>query len=185
MANRKANGNKKAEERKRLFVLAYLKDFNATNAAISAGFSKRSAYSQGSRMLNNVEIQQQIKSVTNKMCEKKELKAENVIDELKNIAFFDLKKAVTWSENGVRLENSEDLAETVTRAISEVSESKNKDGSNFRLKAHDKLKALELLGRYLGIWQDKVEVTTVEPIIITRPSDGSVIELGQKKKGES
>ena len=44
-------------EKQRRFVEAYAKDPNATSAAVTAGYTARSAYSAGSRMLKNAEIQ--------------------------------------------------------------------------------------------------------------------------------
>lgn len=43
-------------DKRRAFVTEYPKDFNATQAAIRAGFSKKTAYAQGQRLLKNVEV---------------------------------------------------------------------------------------------------------------------------------
>lgn len=45
-------------EKQQLFVIEYLKDHNATRAALRSGYSKKSAYSQGQRLLKNVVIQE-------------------------------------------------------------------------------------------------------------------------------
>lgn len=59
---RKSTGKKKptANERQELFVKHYLATLNATEAAIKAGYSEKTAASQGSRLLNNVKVQEKI-----------------------------------------------------------------------------------------------------------------------------
>lgn len=49
-------------EMQRLFCFYYVKSFNATQAAIDAGYSEKTAYSQGQRLLKNVEVQKQIQA---------------------------------------------------------------------------------------------------------------------------
>jgi phage terminase small subunit len=95
---------------------------------------------------------------------------DNLIDELRMIAFSDLRKAVKWGSvmvpgvmndegendgpmmvHDVYLTASTDLDGDTARAIGEVR--KTKDGLS--IKMHDKLGAIEKLGRYLGAWKDK------------------------------
>ncbi len=53
---------KNAQAQRRIFVAEYLKDRNATQAAIRAGYSKRSAHTTGERLLKNAEVQQMLRS---------------------------------------------------------------------------------------------------------------------------
>jgi phage terminase small subunit len=48
---------KQKDDRQRRFIREYLKSYNATQAAKMAGYSEKTAYSQGVRLLKNVEIQ--------------------------------------------------------------------------------------------------------------------------------
>ena len=50
-------------DKQELFCQEYLKEMNATQAAIKAGYSEKTAYSQGQRLLKNVEIKSRIKSI--------------------------------------------------------------------------------------------------------------------------
>lgn len=61
------------------FVREYLVDLNATQAAIRAGYSKRTAYSQGQRLLKNVEIQKAIQAAISKRAEHTDITAEKVL----------------------------------------------------------------------------------------------------------
>jgi phage terminase small subunit len=65
--------------RQAAFVREYLVDFNATQAAIRAGYAKKTAYSQGPRLLENVGIKRAIEKAQAKTAEKVELKAEDVV----------------------------------------------------------------------------------------------------------
>ncbi|WP_271002165.1 terminase small subunit [Listeria seeligeri] len=63
--------SEKTIEKYQIFVLAYVNTFNATQAAISAGYSKKTAYSQGNRLLKNDEVKslldEQIKKLRERM----------------------------------------------------------------------------------------------------------------------
>ena len=171
---------KKTEEREKRFVLAYLKDLNATKAAIAAGYSESTARAAGARLLTKDNILKAIEAGANRICEKHEVKAEDVIRELKNIAFLDLREAVEWGANGVNLKEAQDLKEEVARAISEVGETRNQHGTACKIKTHDKMKALEMLGRHLGMWKDVEVNVTLKPVVIQR-KDGTTLELGMAK----
>lgn len=180
MAESKTEGLKTEERRKR-FVSAYLKDFNATRAAIEAGYSENSAEMAGSRMMRNDKVQEAIKAASEKLCKKAEIKVEELVFELKNIALNDMRDVVEWGPGGVVLKRSSDLTPDVARTVSEVSESKNKEGSTYKIKTHDKLKAIEMIGRHLGMWKDQVDVNVNYKPIVIQKLDGSTIELSRAK----
>lgn len=70
-----------------LFVTEYLRNFNATEAATAAGYSEKTAYSQGSRLLKEPEIQAMVRERLRERIEKIDLTAGVVLDKLKGIAF--------------------------------------------------------------------------------------------------
>lgn len=72
--------------KQRLFVNEYLVDRNATQAAVRAGYSKRTANEQGSRLLANVSVSQAIEAATVKQVERLEVTADAVVAELWRIA---------------------------------------------------------------------------------------------------
>src|ERR1017187_4042453 len=79
-------------EKQQIFVREYLLDRNATRAAIAAGYSQKTAYSAGPRLLKNVEIQAEIAKRTEKVLAKLEITAERVLHGLAELAFFDPRK---------------------------------------------------------------------------------------------
>jgi phage terminase small subunit len=75
------------------FVEEYLANgLNATKAAISAGYSKKTAASIGEENLRKPEISAAIKATTNKIMERLEVTAELVVQEIAKLAFFDPRK---------------------------------------------------------------------------------------------
>ena len=69
----------KLTDRQKEFVRQYLVDLNATKAAIRAGYSERTAYSVGQRLLKNVEIQRAMAAAQAKRARRVEIKAEDVL----------------------------------------------------------------------------------------------------------
>lgn len=61
------------------FVAEYLVDLNATQAAIRAGYSQKTAYSQGQRLLKNVEVAKAVSQHAANTSEKLDLSAERVL----------------------------------------------------------------------------------------------------------
>jgi len=72
--------------RQDIFVSEYLKSGNATEAAINAGYSKKTAYSIGQRLLKNVEINQKIMKHREKISQQAELKVCDIVLEIRDLA---------------------------------------------------------------------------------------------------
>lgn len=144
-----------------LFSYEYIVDFNATKAAIRAGYSKKTAASQGERLLRNVEIQSRIREHIEERQKTTGITADKVVNELARIAFFDV--GVLYNEDGTLKEIAQ-LDSEVTRAIHSTKQRIEKQGQDKEdwaeikeIRTHDKLKALELLGKHLAMFTDKHE----------------------------
>jgi phage terminase small subunit len=142
------------------FVEDYLVDLNATQAAIRAGYSARTAYSIGHENLNKPEIQAAIQAARQRLAESAAVQAEDVVRELKKVGFADIRIFVEWGPDGLRLKPSDEIRNGLGACISEISQ--GKDG--IRLKLHPKLKALELLGHYLGIFDGTAEDASADKL---------------------
>lgn len=79
-------------DKQQRFAAEYLKDCNATQAAIRAGYSEKTAYSQGQRLLKHVEIQQLVQQRAAKVIERAEFNAEQVVRQLERMVTFDPRK---------------------------------------------------------------------------------------------
>lgn len=145
-------------EKQATFVREYLIDLNATQAAIRAGFSKKSAARYAVELLNKTHIAEAIKRAMQERNQRVEISQDRILEELSRIAFGDLRDAVTWGPAGVNLKESADLTDEQAAAIAEVGETVTKDGGSTRIKRHDKVKALELLMRHKGMLNDKLNI---------------------------
>ena len=81
-----------------------------------------------------------------------------MVKELARVAFSDPRKIFQWGPYGVTLLQSSDLTDDEAAAVGEVSQTTSENGGSIKAKLHDKLKALELLGKHLGMFTDKVQM---------------------------
>jgi phage terminase small subunit len=142
-------------EKQQAFVEAYMIELNATKAAIQAGYSPKSAHAQGCGLLKNPKVQAAIQQLKDERAERTGVDADRVIKELERIGLSNITDAVTWSGNQITLVDSDQLDEDVTAAIKEVSETRSRQGVTTTIKTHDKIRALTLLCRHLGIAVEK------------------------------
>lgn len=136
------------------FVEEYLIDLNATQAAIRAGYSARTAGSQGQRLLKNVEIQNAIAERQKILSDKTSITAQKVLNEYAKIAFSDIKEVLSWDEEGrVSVYQSEDIDTSFVQSIQQTTtESDFATVYKLNVKLYDKLKALDALSKHLGLF---------------------------------
>ena len=140
------------------FVDEYLIDLNATQAAKRAGYSERTANEQGARLLAKVSIQNEVEKRMSDREQRTEITQDRVLQELAKIAFGDPRRVMTWGADGVTLKESSELSDDDAALVASVSETETQHGGSLKLKTNDKLKALELVGKHLGMFKDVVEV---------------------------
>lgn len=131
------------------FVDEYLIDLNATQAAIRAGYSEKTAFSIGTENLRKPLIQKAIQQRKQAREQRTEITQDRVIQELAAIGFAratDYAKIVPGC--GVDFVSTEELTESQKAAVVSIKETQN--GTEIRLA--DKLKALELIGKHLGMF---------------------------------
>lgn len=140
----------KLTPKQRRFIDEYLIDLNATQAAIRAGYSEKTAYSIGLQTLKKLEIQAEIQKRRNRLQNKLEITQERVLQELAAIAFANGADYAKVVNSGllptVEMIPTDELPPEKLPAIAGIKA--NQYGVEVKL--HDKVKALELLGKYLG-----------------------------------
>ena len=135
------------------FVEEYLVDLNATQAAIRAGYSARSAKSQGPSTLKVPVVAQAIARAQAARAERTRVTADRVVKELAKVAFGDPRRLLTWGPKGIELRDSQALTEAEAALVSEISENKTASGGGTRrVKLHCKMAALTALGRHFGVF---------------------------------
>ena len=140
------------------FVAAYLVDLNATQAAIRAGYSVRTAQQTGSENLLKPVIQVAIQEAMAFRSERTKVTADQVVSELALIAFADMATYADWGPDGVKLKQSSELSKSAAAAVAEVSERRTESTCAVRFKLHDKLGALNSLAKHLGMFIERKEI---------------------------
>jgi phage terminase small subunit len=151
------------------FVDEYLVDLNATQAAIRAGYSARSAKVTASRLLTDANVAAAIQAARNRTANKLEITRERVLQEYARIAFADIRKLFTWDEERACYVPSRDLTDDEAAAISEIQaettrtwigtgdDAEPADTIKLKLKTYDKKGALDSIAKYLGMFVDRHE----------------------------
>ena len=140
----------KLNDRQKRFADEYLIDCNATQAAIRAGYSEKTARSLGQRLLTNVDIADYIDKRNKARVERTQITQDFVLTELMKIATSDgTDFATVGNRNRVTLTPTDDLPPEKRAAVASV---KKGAKGEIEVNTYDKLKALELLGRHLGLF---------------------------------
>ena len=125
-------------DKQQAFIREYLIDFNITQAAIRAGYSPKTAYSIGQKLLKNVEVKRAISMAKHERQERTELSADYVLKNLQEITERCMQKAPV-----------------IVKGVQAVDESGN---NLWTFDAKNAIKALELIGKHLGLFTDKHEL---------------------------
>jgi phage terminase small subunit len=145
-------------ERYAAFVEAYVTNGgNATQAAITAGYSPKSAYAQGSRLLNHVQVQAALESRQKELREKHQLTTDRVLKELARLAYFDIRKL--YDEKG-ELKAVHQLDDDTAAAIASMD---LEGGKIVKVRGADKNSAIEKAARILGLFKPDVPLIPPAP----------------------
>lgn len=192
------------------FCEEYIIDFNATQAAIRAGYTANSATVHASRMLSKANIQEKIRVLQEDRSKRTAVTADMVLKELASVGFAritdflkvtegcidDPKEEPYEQDDGdddadglpvvtekscfrmVEIFETEKMPQNAIPAIASIKQGQK----GIELKLHDKVKALELIGRHLGMFPTNVDLTTKGESInpktpVVKLPDGSILEI--------
>lgn len=133
------------------FVEEYFKDFNATQAAIRAGYSVRNADKIGSELLGKTGVSCAIQEHMAAVSVRTGINAERILREYARLAFTDIRDIVTFGPKGVQVKDSGTLSADDAAAISEISEVTFKGKKTITVKLYPKQAALDMLAKRLGL----------------------------------
>lgn len=143
-------------EKQKRFCEEYLVDYNATQAAIRAQYSKKTAGSQGHDLLKKPEIQAYLKSKQSRILNKLEISQERTMQEIGRIAFGD--RRGLYNEDGSLKKLSEMSADDAALISSLETEELTLEevviGNTKKVKTWDKVRALEMLAKHFKIFSD-------------------------------
>ena len=162
MANGKPNNQKLTEQQKRFVEELIKNNHNARQAAISAGYSERTADAQASRLLKNVKVLEYRDELLNNIQKPTIATIEEILEYYTRVMRRQEKESVvvTVKEkvSGMVLnpETGKRERKTVEKETAKVIE--------IPTKVSDANKAAEMLGKNYGIWTDKVNVDGTQAI---------------------
>lgn len=156
------------------FIQEFTIDHNATQAAIRAGYSPKTAGAIGAENLRKPQIDAEIKRLESETVQKLEITRDRIVQELAEIAFAKATDYVSVETEPapqmiihpltgepvtipgvycqtVRITDTDQLPENKKTAIASIKQGVN----GIELKTHDKVRALEMLGKMLGVFDSR------------------------------
>lgn len=169
--------NSSLTDKQKAFCEEYIIDNNASRAAIAAGYSENTARQIAAENLTKPYIMEEIQRLQDARSKRTEITADRVLKELAIIGYSNItdylrvveknvvvgyeenedgsQKPVMRKQKIVEIKETDDMDPRAIRAISEIKQTK----TGISLKLYDKPKALQDIGRHLGMWNDKLEIT--------------------------
>lgn len=155
--------NELTDKQKR-FVEEYLVDLNATQAAIRAGYSEKTAQEQGYQLLQKTSVSDAIAAAKAERSERTQITADRVLQELARIGFSDLRNVLTpgghlidpqeWDDDTAAAISSLEVVKT-NRSDADKTEEDRPIEYTHKIKTWDKVSALEKMGKHLGMFVDR------------------------------
>lgn len=152
--------------KKELFCSEYLIDLNGTQAALRAGYAKKGAAQQASRLLRDVKVQAKIQELMKARAEQVEVTAEMVLAELKKIGFSNMAHYINVDKNGdafvdlsgIDADRAAAITEVIVEDLSEDMQVRTGRLTKTRIKLADKRAALVDMGKHLGMWNQPIKI---------------------------
>lgn len=146
---------KKLTVKEQAFIKLYPIEMCPAKAARRAGYNPKSARRMAVQLMEKPEIRDAIRETMEKRARKYNAEAEQVIRDLADIAFLDKTQVFSIQNGNLIVTDTALLPERVRRCISRVSQTQH----GLRIEFDDRVKALELLGRHFGQFQDNLNVS--------------------------
>lgn len=160
--------SKQLNARQELFVQEYLKDYNATQAAIRAGYSEDTAGQIGCRLLKEVHISLRIEEATHEKLNRVKIEQDDVLRELLIVMKSDVDNYVIDGNN--RLVPKDGISPQSTKAISSVRHKRTRGQNGFEseeieYKLWDKTRAIEMGMKHLGLMFDRLKIEDADDVL--------------------
>ena len=179
------------------FSQEYIINSNGTRAAKEAGYSKKTARSKANQLLTIVDIKGRIKHLQKELSERAGVKAEQVISELVKVGFSNIQDFVRIDDEGnIYFKSFDTISRDKLAAVESIKTTRKtiigKDDENdieimtTQFKLHSKISALEKIGRNIGMFVNKHELSfNKETMELLGMIDGSTKgQLPDAEEGE-
>jgi len=145
------------------FVEEYLVDLNATQAAMRAGYSAKSANKISGELLGKTGIQDAIKAGLREKRKRSRLTADRVLREIANLAYSDIGDILDFTGDQIRMKAARDIPAHARRCIKSFKAKRHFEGSGdnarevevIEFQLWDKTSSLEKLAQHLNLYRDK------------------------------
>ena len=161
----------KLTEKQKRFVEEYLIDLNATQAAIRAGYKVDNARQTATENLAKPYIVEAVEKALAERSRRTGINQDRVIQELAKIAFVNITDVVNSDCEILPDADEADLAAIEAVKVKTIPTKSGEVGIEREVKLSSKLKALEMLGKHLGMWNDKLDVNVNIPVVISGEDD--------------
>ncbi len=145
-----------------LFVLEYLIDMNASQAAIRAGYSEKTAGNIGHELLKKPEIHAALLKAMENRAERTGITADRILNELALIGFSNIQNYNVDDRGQVDL-NADTAKPEDIRAVASVKRRRSSgewgESVEVEYSFWNKLQALTMMGKHVGLFNEKVDVT--------------------------
>ncbi len=176
------------------FCQGYIINLNITKAAEYAKYSEKTAAQQGSRLFKDVKIQARIAELQEKRAKRTEITQDRVLKELAMIGFSDLANYININGDtgAIAAKTFDEMPEGESRVIKAIKENRaikeSADGEQttvydkIEFVLHDKMRALELIGRHLKMFVDKLEHSGAIGLKLTAEDIFEALKAAEKRK---
>lgn len=145
-------------EKQKRFADEYLIDLNATQAAIRAGYSPRSAAEQASRLLKNAKVRAYIDERMAELSRRTGVNQERILRELARIAFVNAPDLINMADATVREDATVDDMAAIASVRVKIIPTENGQGIEREIRLADKIRALDLLGKRFAMWTERQQI---------------------------
>lgn len=156
----------KLTEKQKRFTEEYLIDLNATQAAIRAGYSPNSARDIGSENLTKPDIRARIDEALAERSKRTGINADRVLREIARIAFVNAADVINFDSATIAEGASTDDTAAIASVKVKTIPTADGEGVEREIRLADKLKALELCGKHLGMFKDNPEANIPVTVVI-------------------
>jgi len=172
-------------EKQRLFCKYYIQDFHITNSAIQAGYSQKTAAQAGSRLLNDVNIQNYLRYLTSDRAKRLRVDGDRIVQEIAKIAFHNVDDLLDYLGGNVLfkdLENMEFPEIIKSIKVKEITKDGKRVGQIAEIQIYDKVKALELLGKHTALFTENLNLKNNGASFAT-PQNVTHVHINHRRQG--
>lgn len=170
-----------------LFCKEYLIDFNGSRAAKAAGYSEKSAPTTANDILNYPYVQKYLTYLISARAKRLEVTADKVVQEIAKIAFHNVEDLLDYFDGNVLFNDLDqmkfpEIIKNIT--IKEITRNGKRFGQIAKIEVYDKVKALELLGKYTAIFEETLNLKN-HGGKFDAPQQVTNVYINHRRKGEN